>query len=648
MTKKSPKAGKEWFKFSEPRNEADGTSSASIYVYDVIGSDPFGGGGIDAQDFVQNLAQLDVDQIDLYVNSPGGSAFAATAMTNALLRHPANIDAHVDGIAASAASFLITAADTVEMGFGATLMIHDAYTFAMGNAADLHAVADSVDGLSNSIASFYASKAGGTTADWRSLMQEETWFSAEEAVEAGLADSISQAPGESPMPSNVFDLSAFNYQGRKEAPEPPIALIRAVALAHPHVSPDFARAFAPVTTQDRPAPIKEATVTDTVTAPEAPAVPSVQNLDETPQLSDAALDRIRAMFKDEMAGAIVNAAAAPVMPGVPQSLAAPVKEKGASFNEMMRAFSNRAARRESKEQAELIKSSLTTAGDVWDSLTNVSFGDATAGGLVHGELPQWIDELVTRYHIPGIWELINHSDLTNPVIQGFVYSTEPTGGTKADGGGAVTSTGPKWVASTTNASRWAGADSFDRMAFDFGIQASLLESYFRVQLLNYYTWREGILLTALTASATVTYNNAPPASSSITTTTNQILTGMVNVFTQSGALANIASVTSAGYLNLLRNSALQAPAFITIDAGALTEGEVGGHITVRPDATATLTTGQVLVAAGSGVTGYELPGSPVRAEQIQVSIGNIDVGLFGYCAAVRDSVNFVSLVGAGS
>jgi hypothetical protein len=69
---------------------------------------------------------------------------------------------------------------------------------------------------------------------------------------------------------------------------------------------------------------------------------------------------------------------------------------------------------------------------------------------------------------------------------------------------------------------------------------------------------------------------------------------------------------------------------------------------IRPDATSTLTAGTVLVANGVGITGFELPGSPVRAEQLQVSIGNIDVGLFGYNAIVRDSTNYVALVGQGS
>jgi hypothetical protein len=225
-------------------------------------------------------------------------------------------------------------------------------------------------------------------------------------------------------------------------------------------------------------------------------------------------------------------------------------------------------------------------------------------------------------------------------------TTVPTGGTKGDNGAAVVSTGAKWGPVTTPALRWAGADSFDRTVFDFGLSATAMSSYFRAQLMNYYQWRDAALIAAMTAGVASTAAEAAPTGSAITDIVNQIVDGVVNVEVQGGGIANLAVVTSSEFKSLAKNSREQAPAFLTLDLGALTQGDLAGKLTVRPDPTATLTAGDVLVANGAGVTGYELPGSPVRAEQVQVNIGNIDVGLFGYAAAIRSSANFFSLVTA--
>jgi hypothetical protein len=120
-------------------------------------------------------------------------------------------------LAASAASFIAMASDEIVMGRNSEMMIHDAWGICMGPAVDMRDLADKLDHLSNNIASIYAGKAGGTTADWRVPMLAETWYSAEEAVAAGLADRVeaAQAPAE-----NHFDLSVFTYAGRAKAPAP--------------------------------------------------------------------------------------------------------------------------------------------------------------------------------------------------------------------------------------------------------------------------------------------------------------------------------------------------------------------------------------------------------------------------------------------
>jgi ATP-dependent protease ClpP protease subunit len=185
-----------------------------------------------AQDLVHELAGLDVAQIDLRLNSPGGSVWDGAAIYHALRNHPAKVIATVDGLAASAASFIAMAGDEVVMESAGTLMIHDAFTVLAGNADDLRTEADLLDKLSDTIAGIYAEKSGRPLADFRALMKAETWFNADEAVAAGLADRVAgkasasddddEDEPEDKAPANRWDLSIFNYSGRDQAPAPVI------------------------------------------------------------------------------------------------------------------------------------------------------------------------------------------------------------------------------------------------------------------------------------------------------------------------------------------------------------------------------------------------------------------------------------------
>lgn len=177
-----------WFRI---RNEDQ--NRATVFVYDEI--DPYW--GMSADDFVKELNEITAQNIDVRINSPGGSVFDCIAMYNALVMHPANITVYVDSLAASGASIIAMAGEECVMMVGAQMMIHDALGIEMGNAADMRAFADFLDRQSDNIATIYAHKAGGDASDWRARMLAETWLSAEEAVEIGLADRIySQGLGE--------------------------------------------------------------------------------------------------------------------------------------------------------------------------------------------------------------------------------------------------------------------------------------------------------------------------------------------------------------------------------------------------------------------------------------------------------------------
>lgn len=179
--------------------------------------------GVSAKEFAQVLDDLgeDVTTIRLHINSPGGEVWDGLAILNALRQHPARVQVVVDGIAASAASFIAMAGDEVLMAPNSELMIHDAWGLCMGNAADMQRTADYLAHESDNIAQAYAGRAGGTAAEWRELMREETWFTAEEAVTAGLADRVLDGTPEAATEAKArFDLSMYAHAGRSQAPAP--------------------------------------------------------------------------------------------------------------------------------------------------------------------------------------------------------------------------------------------------------------------------------------------------------------------------------------------------------------------------------------------------------------------------------------------
>ena len=219
---------------AETGSSADGGSVATIRMYGPI--DSWGGWwGISASDVGDALDNLpdDVTEIRLRINSPGGEAWEGLAILNMLRAHKARVVAVVDGIAASAASFIATGCDETVMSPGTQMMIHDASGFAYGPAQVMRKAADFLDSVSNSIASLYSESAGGTDAEWRALMVEEIWYTAQAAVDSGLADRVGvvldagqtdtaggEPPELDPAVEDHFDLSIYNFAGRSHAPAP--------------------------------------------------------------------------------------------------------------------------------------------------------------------------------------------------------------------------------------------------------------------------------------------------------------------------------------------------------------------------------------------------------------------------------------------
>jgi len=163
--------------------EGDG-DSADVYIFDYIG-----GWDITARSFIEELKALHVGQINLHINSPGGYVFDGIAIQNSLKHHPANVTVFVDGLAASIASIIALAGDDIRIADNAYVMIHNPASIVWGEAKDMLKEAEVLSKIADGLAGDYSRQMGISLEEARALMDEETWYLGQEAVEAGFADS---------------------------------------------------------------------------------------------------------------------------------------------------------------------------------------------------------------------------------------------------------------------------------------------------------------------------------------------------------------------------------------------------------------------------------------------------------------------------
>jgi ATP-dependent Clp protease protease subunit len=183
----------------------------TLEVYDVIGADMFGN-GITASAVSDAIAQAGHhDSISLRINSPGGDAFEGVAVYNVLKNHGKPVNAYVDGLAASAASIVAMAGNTICMGTGSMMMIHPAQGMAMGDAKAVREFADTLDQVSASIADIYVERTKNSKKSVVEMMDAETWMSAKDAVKNGFATEVSGN-----KVSNSYDLSTFQFKNTPE------------------------------------------------------------------------------------------------------------------------------------------------------------------------------------------------------------------------------------------------------------------------------------------------------------------------------------------------------------------------------------------------------------------------------------------------
>jgi ATP-dependent protease ClpP protease subunit len=183
----APKALSQW---NSTIQAAESGDEASISILDVIGHDYWTGEGVTSKRIAGALRSIGSNPVTVNVNSPGGDMFEGVAIYNMLREHPGHVTVKVLGMAASAASIIAMAGDTIQIGLPAFFMIHNGWIVAAGNRNELRELADWMEPFDAAMADVYAARTGIQSATIQALMDKETWLGGSASVEQGFADEV--------------------------------------------------------------------------------------------------------------------------------------------------------------------------------------------------------------------------------------------------------------------------------------------------------------------------------------------------------------------------------------------------------------------------------------------------------------------------
>lgn len=577
-------------------NLEDAGGVASLHIYGAIGGF---WDGVVAGDVVREIHDLDVATLNVYVNSPGGDAYDGIAIRNALRQSPAHVIVHVDGLAASAASYIACAGDEVIMGENAEIMIHEAWNIVLGNAEEMRTEADALDRLSDNIAAMYAEKAGGEVASWRALMKAETWYSADEAVAAGLADRIEGRDTDAPAGDSAgaaaanFDLSMFAHAGRAAAPAP----VPAAAMAAPRKEPRMNRAQL------------------------AAALAAGQITQEQHDAALAAFDTIAPADAAPTAPAALAPSAG--APGVavpseyaagPQGQPSPV----ARVTERPQSLMNVA-----RDAAALIHAGATTAewvAGVNNALSPVLESNDVGGGFT---APDRIGEVWTARPEgrPHIDSLGGTKPLTATRIEGWKWK-QPTPAPQPYAGELAEIPTGTWetVPVSEVPGRWAFGNKIDRIHRDLG-SADLIASLFNLLGQGYDAKSDEAVAADLLAGATALTGGA---------------TSLVEAFVKSflqlkrlGAAPSKMWMAEDLFVEWAQLKIADLPAWIANSSGFVKlDGNTSLAGIFDADVDFTLSAGGFLTYDKRAATPYESP--QIKLEAQDIAHGAIDIGFFAY------------------
>lgn len=175
------------FKAAEP-------GVGELQLYGEISDRSWWGDEVTPKQFAADLDALgDINELRVYINSPGGDVFAGQAIYSILKRHKAQVHVYIDGLAASIASLVAMAGDTITMSANAMMMVHMPWTFAVGNAAELRKMADDLDKIGESMVVTYEGRSALTHEEVVALLEAETWLTAQDCLDRGLCDEVEDA-----------------------------------------------------------------------------------------------------------------------------------------------------------------------------------------------------------------------------------------------------------------------------------------------------------------------------------------------------------------------------------------------------------------------------------------------------------------------
>ncbi len=200
------------------RPMAAADDETTINIFDVIGEDWWSGGGFTSKRMAGILRNAGSRAVTLNINSPGGDMFEGITIYNQLRAHPAEVRVNVMGIAASAASIIAMAGDSINMGLGSFMMVHNAWGVVIGNRHDMTEASSLFSEFDAALADIYVARTGRDRADVEKLMDAESFMAASTAVDEGFADMVDdalQAPDASA--SNRSDLGPIMARRKTEA-----------------------------------------------------------------------------------------------------------------------------------------------------------------------------------------------------------------------------------------------------------------------------------------------------------------------------------------------------------------------------------------------------------------------------------------------
>lgn len=578
--------------------DAAGGATASLHLYGVVGGF---WGEIVASDIVREIDALDVAELHVYINSPGGDVYDGIAIRNALRRSTASIVVHVDGLAASAASFIAAAGDTVIMGENSELMIHDAWTIALGNADELRTVADDLDRISDNIAGMYAEKAGGTAAEWRAVMKAETWYSASEAVDAGLADRIDGAATETEDDeldiAARFDQPIYAHAGRAAAPAPIPVAAMAATRKEPRMNREQLAAALAAGTITQAQHDEGIRILDAVAAPgpAAPAAPVAQRVAPSAGIP----------------GEPVSAEYAAGPSTVPQA-GAQVTERPVT---LMDAARDAAALIQARASIHEVAASINNA------LTNVVPADDAGEGYLQtnriGEVWQAVPE--GRPHVDALG---GPKPLTSPKIEGWKWVI-PTPVLQAYAGNLAEVPTGAWATAKVEEtpSRWAFGNKVDRIYTDLGT-ADLIASLVNMLKRGHGPESDKAVASDLVAGATALTGTAPA-------TLIEAITAAFLQLKKIGASPTQFWMGETAFTDFAKLKVSDLPAWIANATGFVElDGKTSLANVFDVDVDFQLAAQGFLALDKRAADVYETPTFQVQA--IDIANGGVDFGLFTY------------------